>query len=68
MQPSDEDPQCNVLMEEEPALIKMNDPHRTPNKEDQKQVAQPENEDSSPSRRLNRTEIDPVNKSTKLTT
>jgi hypothetical protein len=49
MQPSDEDPQGNVLTEEEQALIKMNDSHRNPNKEDTKPAAQPENEDSSPS-------------------
>jgi hypothetical protein len=49
MQPSDEDPQGNVLTEEEQTLIKMNDPRRTPNKEDKKQASQPENEDSSPS-------------------
>jgi hypothetical protein len=49
MQPLDEDPQGNVLTEEEQALIKMNDSHRDPNKEDKKQAAQPENEDSSPS-------------------
>jgi hypothetical protein len=49
MQPSDEDPQGNVLMEEEQAIIKMNDSHRTPNKEDTKPAAQPENEYSSPS-------------------
>jgi hypothetical protein len=48
MQPSDEDPQGNVLAEEEQALIKMNDWHRTPNKEDIKAAAQPENEDRSP--------------------
>jgi hypothetical protein len=48
MQPSDEDPQGNIITEEEQALIKMNDPHRTPNKGDKKQAAQPENEDSSP--------------------
>jgi hypothetical protein len=42
MQPSDVHP------EEEQALIKMNDSHRTPNKEDAKPAAQPENEDSSP--------------------
>jgi hypothetical protein len=39
----------------------MNDSHRTPNKEDTKPAAQPENEDSSPSpepdlRRLNKKE------------
>jgi hypothetical protein len=49
MQPSDEDPQGNVLTEEEQALIKMNDSHRAPNKEDKKPAAQPENEDSYPS-------------------
>jgi hypothetical protein len=54
MQPSDKDPQCNVLTEEEQALIKMNDSHRTLNKEDTKPAAQPENEDSSPSPEPNR--------------
>jgi hypothetical protein len=49
MQTSDEDSQCNVLTEEEQALIKMNDSHRTPNKEDTKPAAQLKNEDSSPS-------------------
>jgi hypothetical protein len=49
MQPSDEEPQCNVLTEEEQTLIKMNDSRRTPNKEDTKPAAQPENEDRSPS-------------------
>jgi hypothetical protein len=49
LQPSDEDAQGNALTEEEQALIKMNDSHQTPNKEDAKPVAQPENEDSSPS-------------------
>jgi hypothetical protein len=34
-------------MEEEQALIKMNDSHRAPKKEDTKPAAQPENEDSS---------------------
>jgi hypothetical protein len=66
MQPSDEDPQGNVLTEEEQALIKMNDPHRTPNKEHKKQAAQPENEDSPPSPESDRK--DPVNMNTKLTT
>jgi hypothetical protein len=61
MQPSHEDPQGNILTEQEQAIIKMNDSHRTPNKEDTKPAAQPENEDSSPSpepykRRLNRQE------------
>jgi phosphomannomutase len=45
MQQSDEDAQCNVLTEDEQALVKMNNSHRTPNKEDAKQTAQPENED-----------------------
>jgi hypothetical protein len=49
LQPSDEGAQGNFLTEEEQALIKMNDSHRTPNKEDAKPAAQPENEDSSPS-------------------
>jgi hypothetical protein len=66
MQPSDEDPQCNVLAEEEQAFIKMNDPHQTPNKEDKKQAAQPEMKIVP--RRLNWTEKDPVNKNRKLTT
>jgi hypothetical protein len=66
MQPSDKDAQCNVLMEEEHALVKMNDSHRTPNKEDAKPAAQPENEDSP--HRLNQTEEDSVNKNTNLTT
>jgi hypothetical protein len=41
MQPSDEEAQGSVLVEEEQALIKMNDSHRTPNKEDSKPAAQP---------------------------
>jgi hypothetical protein len=49
LQPSDEDPQGNILTEEEQAIIKMNDSHQTPNKEDTKLAAQPENEDNSPS-------------------
>jgi hypothetical protein len=49
MQPSDEDAQGNVLAEEELASIRMSDYHQTPNKEDSKPAAQPENEDSSPS-------------------
>jgi hypothetical protein len=48
MQPSDKDSQDNVLTEEKQALIKMNDSHQTPIKEDTKPAAQPENEDSSP--------------------
>jgi hypothetical protein len=54
MQPSYKDPQCSVLAEEEQAPIKMNDPRRTPNKEDKKQSVQQENEDSSPSPELDR--------------
>jgi hypothetical protein len=54
IQPSDEDAQGNVLMEEELASINMSDAHRTPNKEDGKQAAQPEHEDSSPSPEPNR--------------
>jgi hypothetical protein len=57
MQPSDKDPQGNVLMEEEQALIKMNDSHRTPNKEDTTPAAQPENEDSFPSPESDRRRI-----------
>jgi hypothetical protein len=49
MQPSDEDPQDNVLAEEELASIKINDSQQTPNKEDTKPAAQPVNEDISPS-------------------
>jgi hypothetical protein len=56
MQPSYEDPQGNVLTEEEQSLTKMNDSHRIPKKEDAKPAAQPENEDSSlspePDRRI----------------
>jgi hypothetical protein len=46
MQPSDEDAQGNVLTEEELASLNMSDSHRTPNKEETKAAAQPENEDS----------------------
>jgi hypothetical protein len=61
MQPSDKDAQGNVLTKVEHALIKMNDSHRTTNKEDAKPAAQPENEDCplSPEpdrRRLNKQE------------
>jgi hypothetical protein len=56
MQPSDEDPQGNVLVKEEQALIKMDDSHRTPNKEYKKPAAKPENEDRPPSPEPNRTE------------
>jgi hypothetical protein len=48
LQPSDEDAQGNVLMEEELTSKRMSDIHRTPIKEDIKPAAQPENEDSSP--------------------
>jgi hypothetical protein len=41
MQPPDEDPQGNVLAEEEQAIIKMNDSHQTTSKEDTKPAAQP---------------------------
>jgi hypothetical protein len=54
IQPSDEDDQCNVLTEEELASIRMSDAHQTPNKEDGKPVAQPENEYSSPLHEPNR--------------
>jgi hypothetical protein len=47
IKPPDEDAQGSVLMEEELASIKISDYHRTPNKEDSKPAAQPENEDSS---------------------
>jgi hypothetical protein len=48
MQPSDEDAQGNVLTEEELSSIRTIDTHRTPNKEDGKPAAKPENKDSSP--------------------
>jgi hypothetical protein len=48
LQPSDEDAQGNVLTAEEQTLIMMNDSHQTPNKEDAKPAATPENEDSPP--------------------
>jgi hypothetical protein len=43
-QPLDEDAQGNVLTEEELALIKMNDSHRTPNKQDAKPAAETEDQ------------------------
>jgi hypothetical protein len=49
VQPSGEDAQGNVLTEKELTSKRMSDVHRTPNKEDSKPAAQPENEDSSPS-------------------
>jgi hypothetical protein len=48
-QPPDEDAQGNVLTEEERALIKMNDSHRTPNKEGTKPAAEPDDQKSPPS-------------------
>jgi hypothetical protein len=48
-QPSDEDAQGNVLTEEELALTKMNDSHRTPNKQDAKSAAEPEYQETLPS-------------------
>jgi hypothetical protein len=54
MQPSYEEPQGNVLTEEEQALIKMNDSHWTPHKEDTQSAAQPENKYSSPPPEPNR--------------
>jgi hypothetical protein len=58
IQPSDEDAQGNVLAEEELASIRMSDAQRTPNKEDGKPAAQPENEDSSPSPEPNRKRLE----------
>jgi hypothetical protein len=54
LQPSDEDTQGNVLTAEEQTLVMMNDSHRTPNKEDTKPAAKPEDEDSPPSPEPNR--------------
>jgi hypothetical protein len=48
LQPLDEDAQGNVLTVKEQRLITMNDSHRTPNKEDTKPAAKPEDEDSPP--------------------
>jgi hypothetical protein len=47
-QPSDEYAQGNVLTAEEQTLIMMNDSHQTPNKEDTKPAAKPENQESPP--------------------
>jgi hypothetical protein len=44
--PSDEDAQGNVLTEEELALTKINDPHSTPNKQDAKPAAEPEDQET----------------------
>jgi hypothetical protein len=52
--PSDEEAQGNVLTAEEQTLIMMNDSHRTPNKEDTKPAATPENQESPPSPEPNR--------------
>jgi hypothetical protein len=54
LQPSDEDTQGNVLVVEEQTLIMMNHSHRTPNIEDTKPAAKPENEDSPTSPEPNR--------------
>jgi hypothetical protein len=48
-QPSDEDAQGNVLTTEELALTKMNDSHRTPNKQDAKPAAELEDQENPPS-------------------
>jgi hypothetical protein len=56
-QPSDKDAQGNVLTEEEWALIKMNDSHRTPKKEDTKPAAEPEDQESPPSPEPNQRRI-----------
>jgi hypothetical protein len=58
IQPSDEDAQGNVLMEEELASMRMSDTHRNPNKEYGKPEAQPESEDSCPSPEPNRRRLD----------
>jgi hypothetical protein len=62
MQPSDEDPQGNVLTEEEQALIKMNDSHRNT------QNQRPNWKMKIVHHRLNRTEEDSVNKNTTMIT
>jgi hypothetical protein len=49
VQPSDEDAQGKVLIDEELARKRMDHVQRTPSKEDSKPAAQPEDEDSSPS-------------------
>jgi hypothetical protein len=46
MQPSDEDAQGNILLDEELTIKRMADVQRTPSKEDSKTAAQPEDEDS----------------------
>jgi hypothetical protein len=52
-QPSDEDTQGNLLAAEEQTLIMMNNSHRTPNKEDTKPGAKPENQETPPSHEPN---------------
>jgi hypothetical protein len=47
-QPSDKDAQGNILTAEEQTLIMMNDSHQTPNKEDTKPAAKPENQERFP--------------------
>jgi hypothetical protein len=66
MQPSDENPQGNVLTEEEQALIKMNDLTELRTKKTRNK--RPNWKMKIVPRHLNRTEKDPVNKSMKLTT
>jgi hypothetical protein len=44
----DEDAQCNVLTAEELALTKMNDSHRTPNKQDAKPETELEDQETPP--------------------
>jgi hypothetical protein len=56
-QPSDEDAQGNVLTEEEIALIKMNNSHSTPNKQDEKPAAEPEDQTTPPSPEPNRSRL-----------
>jgi hypothetical protein len=57
LQLSDKDAQGNILTAEEQTLIMMNDSHQTPNKEDKKPAAKPENEDSPPSPEPNRRKL-----------
>jgi hypothetical protein len=67
LQPLDEDAHGNVLTTEEQTLIMMNDYHLTPNKEDTKPAAKPEDEDTPPPC-LNLIEEESINKNTNLTT
>jgi hypothetical protein len=48
-QPSDKDEQGNVLTTDELAPTKMNESHRTPNKQDAKPAARPEYQETLPS-------------------